>query len=139
MYLELDQAPPGWIAPPRTNTQRPTTPALPRTTLTLGNAAGRARSPQVPRGRLLATAHADASPTQWDTAAAAGVEGVELFLEGRLVAAIPTTADGPGTGVTHAIPIALAAPTPGRHSVELRLSGVDGTTTSTLRHFDLLP
>ncbi|EWC59902.1 hypothetical protein UO65_4762 [Actinokineospora spheciospongiae] len=41
MYLELDQAPPGWAAPPRTSTRRPTIPALPRTTLTLGNAAGR--------------------------------------------------------------------------------------------------
>ncbi|EWC59901.1 hypothetical protein UO65_4761 [Actinokineospora spheciospongiae] len=64
---------------------------------------------------------------------------MELFLDGRLTAAIPTTADGPGTGGTYAIPTALAALTPGRHSVELRLSGVDGTTTSTLRHFDLLP
>ncbi|PWW50236.1 hypothetical protein [Actinokineospora spheciospongiae] len=64
---------------------------------------------------------------------------MELFLDGRLTAAIPTTADGPGTGGTYAIPIALTALTPGRHSVELRLSGVDGSTTSTLRHFDLLP
>ena len=42
---------------------------------------------------------------QWETGSIGGVQGFQVWLDGRLIAGVPTRADGPGLGGHHALSI----------------------------------
>ncbi len=131
-YLELVPAPDGsprtTTQPARTDRQRPTTDALPTATLTLGDSAGHpAETPT--EGRLVITVTISGVTAQWDTGALEPVAGFQLWLDGRMVAALPT---GGTAGGRYAIPVTA---TPGDHSAEIRVFGTATGRGSTLTQF----
>ncbi|MFL6144766.1 MAG: hypothetical protein ACJ72N_23235 [Labedaea sp.] len=141
-YLEITPGPswsPGQLTPHDTDPRRPASDALPAVQLTMGNAGG-APLPDAtvpPRGQLVLTVALDASVAQWDSGGVAGVQGFELWLDGRLAAGVPTAADGPGLGGSYAVSLALTAVTQGPHVLEVRELGSDPATrpVSLLRNF----
>jgi hypothetical protein len=137
-YLEITPGP-GWTQPPPEVREPPPLPdALPSVGAVLGNAAGKPlSSTTVPRrGQLVLTVTLEPSYAQWDTGRVAGVQGVEVRLDGALIAGIPTAADGPGLGGRYALSIALGGLTFGAHTIEVREYGLrDEHPVSALLNF----
>jgi hypothetical protein len=142
-YLEITPGP-SWSAqaqltPHATDPRRPEADALPAVELTMGNSAGATLPDETvpPRGQLVLTVALDASVAQWDSGGVAGVQGFELWLDGRLAAGVPTAADGPGLGGSYVVSLALTAVTPGPHVLEVRELGSDrgARPVSLLRNF----
>ncbi len=126
-YLEITPGP-GWVPPSTEPPDRVPTPAedpLPAIEPRLANAAGEPLPDDTApaEGQLVLTVALSGASTQWDTGGAAGVHGVQVRLDGRLVAGIPTDADGPTVGGEYAMSIAVAGLTAGRHSLEIRAYG----------------
>jgi hypothetical protein len=137
-YLEITPGP-GWAAPQSKADEPPRPPdALPVVAAVLGNAAGKPlSSTTVPRrGQLVLAVTLDPSRAQWDTGRVAGVQGVQVRLDGALIAGIPTAADGPGVGGRYALSIAVGGLTVGTHTIEVREYGQrDEHPVSTLLSF----
>ncbi|MDQ3405229.1 MAG: fibronectin type III domain-containing protein [Actinomycetota bacterium] len=139
-YLEIA---PGPVDAPRTITQSqigrppPTVDALPAAAVDIGDSAGTPLStPTVsPEGRLIALVTLNGSGAQWDTGSVAGVQGFQLWLDGRIAAGVPTSTDGPSAGGRYSISLALNRLTPGVHVLELRVFGMDGSQASVLKNF----
>ncbi|GAB3449552.1 fibronectin type III domain-containing protein [Actinophytocola sediminis] len=125
-YLEITPTP-AWAEPaPTPAPAAPDTPdGQPTVTLTLADAAGEPLpSRRLPAfGQVVLTVRLDAAAAQWDTGAVAGVQGLEVYLDGKLIAAMPTDADGPGVGGSYALPIALGGIRPGDHAIEVKQYG----------------
>lgn len=138
-YLEIVPAP-GWTAP-RLSQPPPLSPtdALPTVELSLGDAAGRPLPSRTlpPSGQVVLTVTSQAATSQWDTGAVAGVRGVEVYLDGRLIAAFPTDADGLGVGGTYALPIAVNGLAAGDHVLEARQYGRTGNPATAKLRFDV--
>ncbi|CRK56124.1 hypothetical protein [Alloactinosynnema sp. L-07] len=140
-YLELTPAPSAapqtTTQPRRTDRNRPGQAALPVATVDLGDSAGTPLpTPTVtPEGRLVVTIDLAGAPAQWDTGSVGGVQGLQLWLDGTLVAGLPTSIGGPSPGGRYTIPMGLSGLTPGRHVLETRVIGVDGSQSSTLQSF----
>ncbi|HEV7651473.1 MAG TPA: fibronectin type III domain-containing protein [Actinophytocola sp.] len=137
-YLEITPGP-GWT-PERSNVNEPPRlpDALPVVEAVLGNAAGEPlSSTTVPRrGQLVLTVTLDPSRPQWDTGRVAGVQGVQVRLDGALIAGIPTAADGPGVGGSYALSIAVGGLRFGTHTIEVREYGMrDEHPVSALLNF----
>jgi hypothetical protein len=142
-YLEITPGP-SWTPPPRarvpdTDPRRPAADSLPAVEVTLGNSAGVPLASAVlpAQGTLVLMVDLDASSAQWDSGGVAGVQGVELWLDGRLVAGLPTAADGPGLGGRYSFSIALHGLGRGPHVFDVREFGPNGAArpTSLLRNF----
>ncbi|OLR91443.1 hypothetical protein [Actinokineospora bangkokensis] len=99
--------------------------ALPKPVARFLDAAGE-RLPDeapVPRGRLVLEITTDGRAGQAVAGTLAGVAGLEVRLDGELVAGIPTTADGPGTGGAWRVALPTSGLATGKHSVEVKLVG----------------
>ncbi len=137
-YLEITPGP-GWTTTPTRAQRPPDLPdALPAVGAVLGNAAGEPlTSTTVPRrGQVVLTATLEPAYAQWDTGAVGGVQGLQVRLDGALVAGIPTAADGPGVGGRYALSIAVRGLAVGPHSIEVREYGMrDEHPVSALLNF----
>ncbi|XGP77453.1 hypothetical protein V5P93_005007 [Actinokineospora auranticolor] len=123
--------------PARTDRPRATTDAMPTATVTLGDSVGRPlpTTTVTPQGRLLLLVTLNGSTAQWDTGGLEGVQGFQLWLDGRLAASLPTSTATGAPGGTYPIPVGLTGRARGEHTVEVRVVGTTGTTSSTLTHF----
>ncbi|RLK59468.1 hypothetical protein CLV68_3956 [Actinokineospora cianjurensis] len=140
-YLELVPGPIASVRtttqPARTNRQRPTVNALPTATLTLGDSTGRPlTTPSLPaQGRLVLTVTLNGAAAQWDTGSLEGVQGFQLWVDGRMTASLPTSSHTGAPAGRYAIPVALTGRAVGEHAVEVRVIGTNGTRGSTLTQF----
>jgi hypothetical protein len=124
-YLEITPES-GWSPPAPRSERWPDLPdALPVVRPVLGNAAGvPLESTTVPRrGQLVLTVSLEPERAQWDTGAVGGVQGVEVRLDGALVAGNPRAADGPGVGGRYAVSMAVRGFRKGDHTIEVREYG----------------
>jgi hypothetical protein len=83
---------------------------------------------EVPRGRLVLEVVADAGAAQRATGEVAGLAGVEIALDGKQLAGIPTAAEGPGIGGRWRIALNTTELTPGGHNLQVTAFGVDAVT-----------
>lgn len=128
--LELVPAQGATVAPPDVSADgplpRPAT-AVARVNAALLDAGGREVEPgkKAPPGRLVVDVLLDGVGAQRIAGQLAGLAGIEVRLDGKLIAGIPTVQDGPGVAGHYRI--AFVAPQNiGRHSIEVRAIGVDG-------------
>jgi hypothetical protein len=101
---------------------------LPSIDAVLSNVTGEPlTSAVIPRNsQVVLVIRLDASSNQWETGSIAGVQGFQVWLDGQLMAALPTRTDGPGVGGQHALAIATGALAKGAHVMEVREYGMDG-------------
>jgi hypothetical protein len=88
----------------------------------------------VPRGRLVLEVTADAAAAQRLTGAVAGLAGLEVSLDGRQLAGIPTAAEGPGIGGRWRIALNTTEVPPGSHNLQVTAIGVDQNTAFTVAY-----
>ena len=129
-YLEVTQV--GGGRPPALELEEGRTPGpdmMPSIDAVLANSAGEPlTSAVVPRtGQVLLDVRLDALSKQWETGSIGGVQGFEVWLDGRLAAGVPTRADGPGLGGRHTLSIATGGLARGAHVLEVREYAMDGT------------
>jgi hypothetical protein len=135
-YLELTPAVGFVPGPPRPvrpiDPRRPAHDGIPAVDLTLGNASGEPlTSTSVAGGQLVLTVTLDPSMAQWSTTGIAAVAGWALFLDGGLIASLPTGFSG-----RYVVSLALGKLHRGPHVLEAREIGYPHTA-SILRDFDL--
>jgi hypothetical protein len=88
----------------------------------------------VPRGRLVLEVTADAAAAQRLTGAVAGLAGIEVSLDGKQLAGIPTAAEGPGIGGRWRIALNTTEIPPGSHNLQVTAIGVDQNTAFTVAY-----
>lgn len=127
-YLEITPATEG---PPLDlkRGRRPGPDMLPSIDAVLTDSAGvPLTSAVIPRsGQVLLAVGLDASSNQWETGSIGGVQGFQVWLDGQLIAAMPTRTDGPGLGGRHVLSMATGGLTRGAHVMEVREYAMDGT------------
>ncbi|MFL6141506.1 MAG: hypothetical protein ACJ72N_06510 [Labedaea sp.] len=129
--LELTGDGSGSVPGERANAALPRgNPALAVPNAALLDAAGTAipALQEVPRGRLVLEVVADAEAAQRATGEVAGLAGVEVVLDGKQLAGIPTAAEGPGVGGRWRIALNTTGLTPGGHNLQVTAFGVDAVT-----------
>jgi hypothetical protein len=138
-YLELSLATPPRPSAPR-GADRPTRDAMPTVSVELGDSGGVPMpAPTVaPEGRLVVTVRLAGARSQWDTGAVAGVQGFQLWVDGRMLASVPTSIGGPSAGGDYAIPLSLNGFPSGKHVLEVRVIGTGGDRTSVLEDFTVV-
>jgi hypothetical protein len=62
----------------------------------------------------------DGGPAQWETGGLAGVRGLEVRLDGNLIAALPTATNGPGVGGRYVLAVNPGRLLAGPHTIEAR-------------------
>jgi len=133
-YLEV--TPVGGGRPPALELEpgrRPGPDVLPSIDAVLCDSAGEPLTTAVipPRGQVVLKVTLDASSNQWETGSIGGVQGFQVWLDGRLIAGVPTRADGPGLGGRHVLSIATAGLGRGPHVMEVREYAMNGTDRPT--------
>jgi hypothetical protein len=88
----------------------------------------------VQRGRLVLDVSADALTAQRATGAVAGLAGVEVSIDGKALAGIPTAAEGPGVGGDWRLALNTTDLSPGTHSIQVSAIGVDPNTASAVTY-----
>jgi hypothetical protein len=138
-YLEITPGP-DW-APgeqpdraPNTDPRRPAADALPAISAVLTNTSGAPLQSVPQEGQLVLTIDLSAATAQWDSGGVAGVQGIELWLDGRIIAGIPTASEGAGVGGRYVISIAPRQVPLGPHVFDIREYGAT-QPTSLLRNF----
>lgn len=122
-------------APPaaeaETETAPRTRPALAMPRARFLDASGKLIPPEHPtsRGRLVLEVAMDAGAGQRVAGELAGLAGVEISLDGRPIAGIPTTADGPGVGGRWNLAVNTTGLSAGGHTVAIKAIGVDPETS----------
>lgn len=111
--------------------------ALPSVDAVLVNSAGEPLTSAVvpPRGQIVVKVTLDAATSQWETGTIGGVQGFQVWLDGELVAGVPTRTDGPGLGGQHALSISAVGLPRGQHVLEVReyaMSGEDRPVSAVL-------
>jgi hypothetical protein len=132
-YLEIVPKA-GWTPAAERPLDRPDLPdALPAVNAVLCNAAGEPLSSStVPRrGQVVLSVTLASAVAQWDTGTVGGVRGVQVRLDGDVVAGVPTTVDGPGIGGRYAFSIGVGGLALGPHAVEVREYGMEGDRPQT--------
>jgi hypothetical protein len=79
------------------------------------------------QGQVVLDVRLDASSNQWETGSIGGVQGFQVWLDGRLIAALPTRTDGPGLGGRHVLSLTTGGLARGPHVMEVREYGMDGS------------
>jgi hypothetical protein len=79
-------------------------------------------------GRVLVDVHLNGPAAQRIAGEVAGLGGIEIRLDGRRIAAFPTTVDGPGVGGQWRLPLTTNQFGTGPHIIEVRAVGVDAAT-----------
>ncbi len=129
-YLEVTPTP-GWRPEPTRLKPAPrrVEDMLPNVDAVLCNSAGEPlNSSVVPqRGQIVLEIDLAAATNQWETGSIAGVQGFQVWLDGHLIAAVPTRANGSGLGGRHAMSITTAGMAVGGHVLEVREHGTAGT------------
>ena len=130
-YLEIVPGP-DWRPQPGSEPdapQEPTADALPDLDVTLSDASGAPLSLSIlPRGsQLVVTVELNATLPQWRTGSVAGVSGIEISLDDKLIAALPTAQDGPSAGGRYTFSITVGKLPAGTHALDVRHFG---TTTA---------
>ena len=129
-YLEVTPTP-GWRPEPTRLKPAPrrVEDMLPNVDAVLCNSAGEPlNSSVVPqRGQIVLKIDLAAATNQWETGSIAGVQGFQVWLDGHLIAAVPTRANGSGLGGRHAMSITTAGMAVGGHVLEVREHGTAGT------------
>jgi hypothetical protein len=77
----------------------------------------------------------DGSDNQWETGSIGGVQGFQVWLDGKLIAGVPTKADGPGLGGLHVVSISTGGLQRGAHVMEVReydMKGADRPMSAVL-------
>jgi hypothetical protein len=102
---------------------------LPTIDAVLCNSAGEPLTTAVvpPRGQLVLKVALDATSSQWESGSVDGTQGFQVWLDGDLIAAVPTRADGPGLGGRHSLSIALGGLARDAHVLEVREYAMAGT------------
>ncbi|MGB3440564.1 MAG: hypothetical protein WBA97_17600 [Actinophytocola sp.] len=95
---------------------------LPSVDAVLCNSAGEPLTSAVlpPTGQVVLKVNLDASTSQWETGTIGGVQGFQVWLDGDLIAGVPTRADGPGLGGRHVMSIAVGGLARDAHVLEVR-------------------
>jgi hypothetical protein len=129
LELTADGAPAQAIRSAGPPLQRPV-PALAVPNAALLDAAGQPIPAlhEVPRGRLVLDLTLDAAAAQRITGTVAGLAGVEISMDGKQLAGIPTAAEGPGIGAHWRIALNVSELTPGGHNIQVSAIGVDPNT-----------
>lgn len=133
-YLEV--TPVGGGRPPALDLEpgrRPGADMLPSIDAVLCDAAGKPLTTAVipRRGQVVLNVTLDATSNQWETGSVGGVQGFQVWLDGRLIAGVPTHLDGPGLGGRHVLSIASAGLKRGAHVMEVRQYAMNGTDRPT--------
>ena len=128
-YLQVVPAA-GWT-PPSTELEEPRPPGadvLPSVDAVLCNSAGEPLTSAVvqPRGQIVLKVNLDASTSQWETGTIGRIQGFQVWLDGELLAGVPTRVDGPGLGGQHALSIAVGGLARGAHVLEVREYAMTG-------------
>jgi hypothetical protein len=79
----------------------------------------------VPRGRLVLDVALDAAKAQRSSGEVAKLAGVEITIDGRPIAGIPTVADGPGIGGHWRIALNTTALPAGAHIIQVTAVGME--------------
>lgn len=130
-YLEVTPGP-GWDAD-GVQAIRPARPTrddmMPAVDAKLSDASGKPlTSTVVPRsGQAILTVTLDASGSQWETGSIRGVQGFQVWRDGRLIAAVPTRVDGPGLGGRYVLAITTSGMAVGGHTFDVREYTMSGT------------
>jgi hypothetical protein len=129
-YLEVSPVP-GWRpAPPVLKEgRRPGRAMLPDVEAVLCNSAGEPLNATVVpgQGQIVLKVNLEAASSQWETGSIEGVQGFQVWLDGRLIAAVPTRAHGPGLGGEHAMSLAVGGLARRPHVLEVRQYAMAGT------------
>ncbi|GLZ36728.1 hypothetical protein Acsp05_03530 [Actinokineospora sp. NBRC 105648] len=129
-YLEITSGGAVDVRPSGAARTRPEADALPVATTSLSDSSG---APRLTAGaRLVLTVTLNGTAAQWDTGGLEGVQGFQVWLDGRLAAGLPTAgaAGGRYTFGLGALPM-------GPHAAETRVFGVAGSQSSTLTPFTI--
>jgi hypothetical protein len=96
----------------------------------LRNAAGKrlVEGEPVPRGRAVLAVSLDGLAGQGETGELAGIAGIEIYLDKKLIAGLPTVADGPAAAGNYQFGLSTSKLDAGSHVLELQvLSSQSGT------------
>ena len=123
----LDRAPVVPAPGPEPSNDRHRLPAL---SAELRNAVGEALVPGVPveRGRLVLDVGLDGLTGQRTTGQVGGVAGVQVLIDNKIVAGLPTTRDGPAVGGSYQFGMSMNGLKPGGHVIEVRVYGTESGT-----------
>ena len=96
----------------------------------LRNAAGErlVEGDPVPRGRVVLAVSLDGLAGQRETGELAGIAGIEVRLDGKLIAGLPTTSDGPAAAGDYQFGLSASRLSAGSHVLELRVLGSQSGT-----------
>jgi len=128
-YLEIEPRQ-GVNVPPQVTTgvnepHQPPPSALPQPSVRLLDTDTREVTTATAGARLLVEVSLDGVGGQLDGSTLAGVAGFQLWMDNRMVAGVPTAADGPGVAGVYLVALSTRSLGRGAHFVELRLFGVD--------------
>jgi hypothetical protein len=84
---------------------------------------------EVPRGRLVLDVILDPVATQRFSGAVAGLAGIEISIDGKPLAGIPTVTDGPGIGGHYRLAVDTNDLPSGGHNIQVIAIGTEATTS----------
>jgi hypothetical protein len=127
-YLEIVPGP-DWRPPPGDGPVPPPEPAtdqLPDLDVTLTDVSGTPLTLSVvPRdSQLVIRVDLRADLAQWRTGAVAGVAGVEITMDDKLIGALPTAEDGPGVAGSYTFSVRVGSLPRGTHVLIVRAFGM---------------
>jgi hypothetical protein len=139
-YLEIQPLPdaqPDLLAPNDALDRPAKTDAMPSASVRLLDDGGNPVTTAAAGTRVLVDVDLDGVGGQLGSGSLAGIAGIELWLDNRRIAGLPTAFDGPGLGGRYAIPVSTTRLEPGPHFFELRVipSDPDRDRTSRLTSF----
>ncbi|MFQ6270899.1 fibronectin type III domain-containing protein [Kutzneria viridogrisea] len=126
-YLEIQPGGPVPGTSTRPGAAETTVDGLPTIATTVHDAAGATIDPgELSRGQRVAIdVTLTGTVAQWDSGGVAGVAGLQLWLDGRLVLGLPTDLDGPGLGGRYSLVLGADVLGPGPHVLETREYAAD--------------